>query len=393
MHIGIVSPISTNSLSSYLKLSGNEPKGSNGATAPTLLVEELVKRGHKVSVFSLTTELESGNTCTIKGNLLTIYFGASRKRVKHQILDFYKVERKFLSGKILEVKPEVLHAHWQYENSLGALDSKIPTLITCRDSPLHVLRYIPNTYRFLRLIVALYVISKAKHLSATSHYLAKNIKLLSFNKKINIIFNFEPDWIFSLYKSNRTYSKIPKIVMINNVFQKRKNVEVGIQAIQLIRKQHPSSSLHLYGNGFETNGPAYNWAVSQNLSEGVHFYGSVNFIELMEGLSDYNILLHTAKEETFGNILSEAMAQGIPVVGGDKSGAVPEVIGENGKAGYLVDITSPEKVAEAILKIMSTEAVYKQFSKNAREEALKKFRSADVVTSYENIYANLIRSN
>ncbi len=391
MHVGIVSYISTQSLSAYLKLSGNEPKGSNGATAPTLLVEELVKRGHKVSVFSLTTELKLHETYTVEGDNLTIHFIAARNKVKGQILDVYKLERKGLCKKILEVKPDVLHAHWQYQHSLGALDSKIPVLVTCRDSPLHVLRYMPNAFRLGRLFIALYVINKAKYLSATSDYLARNIKLLSLNKKVSIIPNFEPEWIFSLYKKKRTYDRIPKIVMINNGFQKRKNVEVGMKALQIIRKQLPDASLHLYGYGFEVNGTAHHWALSQGVEENIYFHGQVDFVELINTLSTFNVLVHTAKEETFGNILAEAMVQGIPVVGGKSSGAVPEVIGENGKAGYLVDIMSEEKVAEAILNILSTEEKYNQFSENARAEAELKFKAEKVVTAYEEVYAGMLR--
>ncbi|MEO6327575.1 MAG: glycosyltransferase family 4 protein [Ginsengibacter sp.] len=392
MHIGIVSVISTHSLSPYLHLSGDEPQGAgpSGATAPTLLAEELIKKGHTVSVFSLTTELELGAEYTVRGDNLTIYFVGARKRVRHRASDIYKYERRYLCNKILEIKPSVLNAHWQYEHALAALDSKVPVLVTCRDSPVHVLRYLPNTYRLLRLLIAVYVVNKATYLSVTSNYLAKNIKRLSFNKKISIIPNFEPDWIFSLYKKEKIYSEIPKIVMINNGFQKRKNVEVGIRAFQIIRKQFPSSTLHLYGYHFEMNGPAYDWALSQNLLENIIFHGLVNFKELMNVLWHYNILVHTAREETFGNILAEAMAQGIPVIGGDKSGAVPEVVGENGKAGFLVDINSEEKVAEAVLKIFSNEKVYNQFSKNAREEAIAKFKAADVVTAYEKIYNNLL---
>ncbi|MEO6454215.1 MAG: glycosyltransferase family 4 protein, partial [Ginsengibacter sp.] len=159
---------------------------------------------------------------------------------------------------------------------------------------------------------------------------------------------------------------------------------------QIIRKQFPTATLHLYGIGFGIDGPAHHWALAQRLEENIEFNGVIDFKELMNALSSYNILVHTAREETFGNILAEAMAQGIPVVGGNKSGAVPEVVGTNGKAGFLVDITSSEKVAEAVLKILSTEKMYNQFSRNARDEALRKFKAEDTVAAYEKIYVNLL---
>src|SRR5690606_17254847 len=362
MHIGIVSPININILKDYIDDFGNGAKGYKGATAPSLLIEELLKKGHKISVFTLCPELEIGSSDKISGKRLTIYVGSTRKRVKHRVSDFYQFERSFLKAKIREVNPDVLHAHWQYEYAWAALDFDKDALVTCRDSPLHVLRYQPSLFRFIRLLIAIYVLYRAKNVSATSIYLAKNIRFLSFKKNILLIPNFEPNWLFLLYKSPPDHSKNHKIVMINNGFGGRKNVGVGIKAFQIFRVKYPNASLHLYGAGFAENGEAHKWIKENGLNTNVYLHGVKDFKQLMGDLSQYHLLLHTAHEETFGNILSEAMSQGIPVIGGNKSGAVPWVIGDNNFAGILTDITSPDEVAEAIGEILKDETTYTKFS-------------------------------
>src|SRR5690606_32787548 len=195
--------------------------------------------GHTVSVFTLCPELEIGSTDTITGKRLTIYVGSTRKRVKHRESDVYQFERSFLKKCIKEANPDVLHAHWQYEYAWAALDFDKETLVTCRDSPLHVFRYQPSLFRFIRLLIAIYVLYRAKNVSATSDYLAKNIRFLSLKRNVHLIPNFEPHWLFSLYNPQpHHYSKNHKIIMINNGFGGRKNVGVGIKAFQIYRAKH-----------------------------------------------------------------------------------------------------------------------------------------------------------
>jgi L-malate glycosyltransferase len=391
MHIGVVSPINLILLEDYYSSSEGIPVGYKGATAPSLLVMELLKRGHQISVFTICPTLELGKTSTLYGENLTIYVGSTRSRVKYRIMDFYLHERRFLKNKIIEVNPNILHAHWQYEYAWASIDSKIKTLVTCRDSPIHVFRYQPNLFRFLRFIIAMQVLLRAKYISATSYYLKKNIKLLVVNKKVLIIPNFEPDWLFSLYKYKPDHFQKPhKIVMINNGFGGRKNVSVGIKAFQQYRSNNTKATLHLYGVGFEENGEAHRWSRLNQMDQNIYFHGVKDFKLLMIELTDCHLLIHTALEETFGNILSEAMSLGIPVIGGEKSGAVPWVIGENYKAGILTDIKSPENVADSLQLILNDQETYNLYSVNARMEAVTRFSADNVVTEYENVYNTMI---
>ncbi len=72
--------------------------------------------------------------------------------------------------------------------------------------------------------------------------------------------------------------------------------------------------------------------------------------EIAELMRNCSILAVPSRGETFGNVYAEAMASGIPVVGGNNTG-VREVV-SNGVAGFLVDQESVNEIADAICKLL-----------------------------------------
>ena len=389
MHIGIVSHVSTAHLAEYLYLKGGEPPGTSGATAPNLLVIELIKRGYQVSVFALTSGLAENAEYIVHGKGLTIYYGAYRKP-KAVIFDLFKKERRFLKKKILEIRPDVLHAHWQYEYAWAALDTGLPTIVTCRDSPVKVLLLHKNLYRFCRMIMAYIVLKKSTYITATSSYLADELKKFGVKRNIHVIPNFEPDWLFSMAQNASKNLQKPLIIMINNGFDKRKNVGTGIEAFQLFRKKYPQAELHLYGNSYEVEGEAAQWAASKGLDEQVYYMGYLDFAGLMKSLEKYTMMVRPSIEETFGNTLTESMAVGVPVVGGERSGSVPWVIGEAQNGGLLADISSPSSIAAAMEKIIQDQATYQRFVAFAKKEASDRFSSQKVMDDYIRLYKDVL---
>ena len=50
--------------------------------------------------------------------------------------------------------PDIVHAHWTYEFALGAIESRVPTVVTAHDAPLSILRLNPTPYRLARTVMA-----------------------------------------------------------------------------------------------------------------------------------------------------------------------------------------------------------------------------------------------
>lgn len=378
MHIGISGPIYIPSLT--INFDGDKtswPIGMGGSPV-NHEINALIEAGYKISIFSLSPEIEPGESFEWHGEKLSIYMGPYRKRARHRCFDLFFKERTYLKLMILKAKPEVIHAHWQYEWAWAALSTKIPTLVTCHDAPFRILRVQTDIYRLCRLIMAIIVLRKAKYLTAVSPHTAKGLKAIT-KKNVKIIPNFEPDKTFSLYKVDKIIESAVKIAMINNGFFGLKNVIAGIEAFHEYKKTNSLVQLHLFGHGHGENEDAHNWCKEHGKTEGIFFIGEISFDTLMEELSNAHILLHTSKEESCPMVLIEAMAMGIPVLAGENSGGIPWILKDGG--GILVDITNVKNITDGLIEV-SKPLLYTQFSKDARIIALKRFSQKVVLEIY-----------
>lgn len=388
MHIGITGPVSTQQLASLLNLpTGYVPAGMGGVPVNTLILE-LHKRGHQLSVFSNSYDVPAGETVVLRGSGIDIYYSPCRPRARHRLGDLYRTERRAVTKLIRQVRPDIMHAHWQYEWAWAALDSGVPTLVTCHDSPVDVLWSMRDMYRAVRLVVATWVLIRAKHLTAVSAHTAGRIGWFT-KQPIRVIPNFEPDAVFALYRERKLSDSV-SVVMVNNNFTKLKNVGVGLLAFQRLRRKYLKATLHLYGQDFGEGEAAQRWAVDNQCEQSVVFHGPLPFDALMEAMSSHDVFLHTSLQESFGMVLVEAMAMGIPVVAGADSGGVPWVLSDG--AGVLTDITSPETVYNALDSLLSSPIQYSTMSRLARQQALIRFSANNVVNQYMQAYDQLCQT-
>lgn len=388
MHIGISGPIYIPSIN--LKYTGDRSKWPIGVGGVPVnhLINALLELGYRLSVFSSSPEIGIGKSFEWHEDNISIYIGPFREKARIRVFDFFAVERDYLKNTILKAKPDFVHAHWQYEWALGSIDSGIPTLVTCHDSPVHIFKAQPDAYRFFRLIMAFIVLKRSTYLTTVSHNCAQGLKLIS-SKKIQIIPNFEPDDVFLLYKPKQINQNGKfSIAMINNGFTKLKNVTVGIKAFDKFRNKHPNAELHLFGKSFADGEEAYQWSKSQMSIENIYFHGELTFDALMKELSHMDLFLHTSKQESFGMALVEAMAMGIPVIAGKNSGGPEWILKEGG--GLLVDITNVDEVYKALVKLVDSE-FYLKTSFCARKIAISQFSKEMVVRQYLEAYERVAK--
>jgi glycosyltransferase involved in cell wall biosynthesis len=387
MHIGIAGPVHLPSLTiDYAGDRSGWPKGMGG-TPVNHLINALLKLGYKISVFSSSKDIAIGDSFEFTAGNLSVFIGPHRTRPRYTCSDFFAVESDYIKNAILKAKPDFVHAHWQYEFALGSLKSGIKTIVTCHDSPYHVFKVQTDLYRFYRIIMAFWVLRKARHLTTVSTYCKNGLQLLT-SKKIVVIPNFEPDEVFCNPVSLEFSGSQVKICMINNGFTSRKNVEIGILAFKLYQSKFPDAQLHLFGIDFGEGGAAEEWCNFKNIDKsGIFFQGSLAFNQLMSALNEMHILLHTSKEESFGMILVEAMAKGIPVIAGNKSGGPEEILKEGG--GLLVDVTCINEICNGLEKLTNL-VIYNFTSRLAAKIAAKKFTEQVVVGQYINLYKTVL---
>ena len=183
-----------------------------------------------------------------------------------------------------------------------------------------------------------------------------------------------------------------RIAMVCNGWDARKNPQAGLRAFAHVAARLPQAELHLFGHGFEPGGPAARFCASQAglrpLQSRIHCQGPLPHAELLARLAGLDLLLHPAREETFGMALAEAMALGLPVVAGRESGAVPWVLQA---PECLADVESSEDLARVLLQVAEP-ARYAALSRRLRASVQQRFGAEAVARAYVQHLRDILRA-
>lgn len=121
--------------------------------------------------------------------------------------------------------------------------------------------------------------------------------------------------------------------------------------------------------------------IKPHLSKTVRYLGPLNFHQKIDLLKNAKALLMPIRwNEPFGLVMIEALACGTPVIGFRKA-AVPEIV-KHKTTGYIV--SSVPEMAEAIRKV---NAIHRQ---DCRNDAERRFSVTAMTDAYEAIYNSLI---
>lgn len=382
LHIGMVGPAYLAAFKEFLPAHTVLPQGMDGA-AVTRLTQALLQRGHRVTLYTLDRFVVS--PLWFHGPQLSIFVGPYRPRRRAR--DFFAVERRSLENAIRETAPDLLHAHWTYEFALAALDSGTPSVITVRDAAWTILRLAPPLpYRAVRLLMDIQVMRRATHLIAVSNYIEGIVRRRS-KAKIHVIPNGIPELPIQP-KPDPGSARVFGAVLPG--FGKRKNSVGLLRAFAMTRATRPDLSLRMYGHDHEWKGPVHLWAKKHRLDTGVEFIGHLAQMELLADLAaKVDILVHPSLEESFGNVLMESMALGIPVIGGQSSGAVPWVLG-SGENGYLTDVSKPQALAAGMLRLVADVGLRAEFRRKGLQAVRERFDIERVAIEHEKVYSDVL---
>lgn len=391
--LGMAGPVAIHDLADYLddpqRVRTSAPRGLGGSPV-VLLVKELLRRGRSIKLFTLDFSVSS--EVVLRGDRLSIFVGPYRKRPRYRAMDCFAVERKYLAKAMAREKPDVLHAHWTYEYALGALATGLPHVITAHDAPLNILRLFHfHPYRMVRLLMAYRVLRRARRVTAVAPYVAEHLARFHFHARpIAIVPNGMPHELFNVAVAPRENAEDVVYATVLNGWGGLKNGQVAIEAFALVRQRLPRARLVMFGTGHEPGGVGERWAQQRGLTDGIEFAGRIPYPTLMRRLAEeVDVLVHPALEEANCMAELETMALGIANIGGVRSGGVPWTL-DFGKAGLLVDVTSPTAVAEAMLTLGEHAAVRVQWGQRGRASALERFHIARVADAYEELYCRAL---
>jgi glycosyltransferase involved in cell wall biosynthesis len=141
-----------------------------------------------------------------------------------------------------------------------------------------------------------------------------------------------------------------------------KRLGVLLDAFTRVRRDAPGARLAVVGDG-----PARE-RLEQNAGPGIVFLGELHGPELADVYANADVFCFPSTTDTFGQVLLEAGASGLPVVAAAVGGATELV--ENGVTGLLVPPDEPLALADGITTLALCPSVRLEMGERAREAAL-----------------------
>ncbi|MCC2525876.1 N-acetyl-alpha-D-glucosaminyl L-malate synthase BshA [Bacillus halotolerans] len=299
-----------------------------------------------------------------------------------------------LASKIAEVAErenlDIIHAHYALPHAVCAylakqmLKRNIGIVTTLHGTDITVLGYDPSLKDLIR-----FAIEASDRVTAVSSALAaETYDLIKPEKKIETIYNFIDERVYlkkntAAIKEKHGILPDEKVVIHVSNFRKVKRVQDVIQVFRNIAGK-TKAKLLLVGDGPEKS-VACELVRKYGLEKQVLMLGNQDRVEELYSISDLKLLL--SEKESFGLVLLEAMACGVPCIG-TNIGGIPEVI-KNNVSGFLVDIGDVEAASAKAVRILEDEQLSKRFTEAAMEMLNNEFSSQKIVSQYEQIYADL----
>lgn len=152
-----------------------------------------------------------------------------------------------------------------------------------------------------------------------------------------------------------------------------KNVEYLGEALRLVEQARPGVRLLIVGDG-----PARP-ALAERLGPSARFVGYRTGEDLADHYAACDLFAFASLTETFGNVILEAMASGLPVVAVRAGG--PGDIVRPGSTGSLVEPTAPpEAFAQALISLVDDPAARAALAAQARAHAVSQSWDAIMTT-------------
>lgn len=185
---------------------------------------------------------------------------------------------------------------------------------------------------------------------------------------------FSPAWRNTELRSRLGLPESARLLVYAGRFTKEKNLPLLIRAVEELG---PPYHLLIIGSG-----PAIPLSKQVSL---IHFQQDACTLATL--MASCDVLVHPGLQETFGLVVLEAMACGLPVVG-MASGGVAELVDD--KTGILVKPGSMEDLAQGIRHVYRKGIV--ELGRNARRKVVQQYDWDQIMPQLMAQYVSLIAS-
>ncbi|WP_437503546.1 glycosyltransferase family 4 protein [Sorangium sp. So ce1099] len=204
--------------------------------------------------------------------------------------------------------------------------------------------------------------------------------------KLVVIENWLPDSSF-IEGGQKVYPQVmdrPLRLLYFNRLEKRKGIYDFLEAMRLLQRENAWVEAKIYGDGSERDDVKR--FISENQLTNTEYAGWLS-TDKRTVISSFDLCLFTSHSEGFPNALLEVMALGVPVVS-SRVGAVNDLI-VSGKNGLLVDVGSPDQIAQAVQAVLREPSLLQEFSRRSVERVRQSNRLDDAINKFRSLLSTL----
>jgi len=230
-----------------------------------------------------------------------------------------------------------------------------------------------------------YVLKNAKYLVAVSPYVKDIIKPTT-KGNISVIYNPVNEKFFNVKKE-----EVANRILFVGGIEQRKGLHILVEAIRIVKHVIPEVRLHIVGGIRKKDyyKKVYEKTKEYNLSENIIFKGVLTDKELIKEYSEAAISILPSEEESQGIVLLEAMATETPIIASN-IGGIPYIV-TDGSTGYLVDFGDYKKMAEYIIKLLSSKKLRRTMGLAGREAA-RQYQPKEIAMAHLQMYQRIFNN-
>ncbi len=185
--------------------------------------------------------------------------------------------------------------------------------------------------------------------------------------------------LYSHDKANRNAYPGQFKVLYAGRLSKEKGVDLLADAFEIARERDPRLHLLLAGGGPEEE------ELRTRLGDAATFLGWLDREQLAEAYASSDLFVFCSRTDTYGQVVTEAQASGLPVVAVDEGG--PRTLIRSGDTGWLVE-AEPLSVAAGIAQLAASPYLREHLRRNALRRVRGRSWDAafgQLATSYDEI--------
>ena len=287
---------------------------------------------------------------------------------------FLAAFRRTIRRTALELRPDVVHAHWWFPAGWLATGTSARLIITCHGSDVHLL-----DRRIMRLL-ARQTLSRATTVSTVSTFLANRlVARLGAAAGDPIVTPLPVDPLPFERASQVPKASPPRILFAGNMVRS-KGVDVLVAAAALLARQGHDFTLKLLGDGPLRSALAHQ-ATRLEVMQRIEWGTFVAHEQMPPEYAQATVtVLPSVGEEGLGLTLVESLLAGTPVVGTAQGGIVDVIRHE--QTGLLAQAGDSEDLARQLSRMLTNAAERNRLAaagrshvlgRHAPENALRRF--------------------